>query len=231
MKTSSKDPIASASEGAVKGILSWTEEKIKELLVRFKNRDIAFVQDPKTITLAKEQRKTSEWNLFKEYIEDPDRRILFQMGLTLRKLEAQEQFKELNSLRNKILNRYDAKGLHVAQFIQNGFFGKFLGNILERASTPQKLKFEIENLLENIDMMVFFVKQDDDVDKKTEEVVVKILANSPNTFIICGGGKAMENCEEIMKKTMKRISNYTVELYKTEFKEIYFLNKSGGTFV
>lgn len=230
MEISSEDPLASASEGVTKGVLSWTEEKLKELITKFHNRDIAFVEDPETINLAKEQRKTSEWNLFKEYIEDSDRRILFQMGLTLRKLEARGKIPDLKTLRDKILNKYDTKGLHIAQFVQNGFFGKFLGNILERASTPQRLKFEIENLFENIDKMVLFVKKDNDVDKKTEEVVTKILANSPNTFIICGSGRAMENCENIKGKVMKRISDYVAELYKTEFKEIYFLNKSEESF-
>jgi len=230
LETSSEDPLASAAEGVTKGVLSWTAEKIKALIVKFNNRDIAFVEDIETIEFAKKVRETSEWNLFKEYIEDPDLRILFQMGLTLKRLEKQRKIPKLKSLRDKILNKYDAKGLHIAQFIQNGFFGKFLGNILERASTPQKLKFEIESLFENIDKMVFFVKKDNDVDKKTEEVVTKILANSPNTFIICGSGGAIKNCEKIMGKVMKRISGYAAELYKTEFKEMYFLNKSEESF-
>ena len=224
METSSEKPLVDAAEGATKGALSWTADKIKELINRFENRDIAFVEDPETINLAKKQRKTSEWNLFKEYIEDPDLRILFQMGLTLRRLEKQQ--KQLESLRAKILTKYDAKGLHIAQFIQNGFFGKFVGNILERASTPQKLKFEIENLLNNIEKTTIFIKQLDNEDKKTDEIVTKIMANSPNTFIICSSFSAMRKCEKIKKKVMKRISGYDAELYKTEIKEIYFLNKS-----
>jgi len=189
LETSSEDPLASASRGALRGFLDWSEEKIKELVVKFNNRDIAFVEDPKTINLAKKQRKTSEWSLFIKYIEDPDLRILFQMGLTLRRLEKQQKQRE--SLRIKIHNKYGAKGLHIAQFIQNGFFGKYLGNILERTSTPQKLTH----------------------------------AHSPNTFIICSSWSAMKKCEQIKKNVMKRISGYDAELYKTEIKEIYFLNK------
>lgn len=148
------------------------------------------------------------------------------MGLTSRELDKQKKTADLESLRAKILNKYDTNGLHIAQFIQNGFFGKFLGNILERASTPQKLKFEIETLLKNIDKTVVFIKQNDDVERKTQEIVTKIQANSPNTFIICSSGRASENCEKIKGKVMKRISGYIAELYKTEYKEIYFINKS-----
>lgn len=224
METSSKDPLESASAGVTKGVLSWTEEKVKALVERFQNRDVAFVEDPETINLAKEQRKTSEWNLFKQYIDDPDLRIIFQMGLTLRKLEGKKQL--IESLRNKILDKYDTKGLHIAQFVQNGFFGKFLANALERSTTPQKLKFEIESLFKNVENTVVFVKETDNVEKETQEIITKIRANSPKTFVICSSGFAKKKCKEIKEKTMKRISGYEAELYETRFKEIYFINKS-----
>lgn len=230
METSSKDPLASATEGVTKAFLGWTEEKIKGFVARFHNKDIAFVSDPEIIDLAKKQRKTSEWNLFKQYIEDPNLRILFQMGLTLRRLDEQEKIQELEALRGKIVNKYDTKGLHIAQFIQNGFFGKFFGNVLERTSTPEKLKFEIKNLLQNIERTVVFIKRTDDVEMKTEEILAKIRAHSPNLFIVCSGGRAKTKCGDIMKTVMRRISGYDAELYQTRYKEMYFINKSEESF-
>lgn len=164
MRTSSRDPITSAAEGVTRAFIDWTEEKIKGLVDRFQNKDIAFVSDPETIILVKKQRKTSESELFRDYIEDPDLRILFHMGLTLRRLEKHPR--RLTDLREKILNTYDTKGLHIAQFIQNGFFGKLLGNILGRATTSQKLRFEMKDLFENIERTVIFIQQKDDVGKK-----------------------------------------------------------------
>ena len=221
---SSEDPLASVSKGITEGTLSWTESKIKEFIIKFRNRDIAFVEDIKTIEIIKKQRKTSEWNLFKENIKDKALRILFQMGLTLRKLEDDKKARE--SLREKILNKYGSKGLHFAQFIQNRFFPKYLGNIVERVATPQQLTLEMENSFNNIENTVMFIKQYDDIDKRTEQIVTKINANSPKTFIICSSRSAMGKCEKIKKKVMNRISDYDVELYKTDIKEIYFLNKS-----
>jgi len=221
---SSEKPIVDATEGAIKGFLGWTEDKIKEYIAKFLNRDIAFVSNPEIITLAKKQRKTSQWRVFIRYIADSDLRIQFQMGLTLRELETQP--KQLADLRGKILKKYGPNGLHIAQFIQNGFFGTFYGNILDRVTTPEKLKFEIENLFKNIEQMVAFIQVSDDVTKKTEEIYIKIMAHSPNTFLICSSGSAIIKCEEIKEKVMKRISGYVAELYKTEFKEVYFLNKS-----
>ena len=230
METSSKDPLASAAEGVTRAFLGLTGEKIKRLAARFRKNDIAFVEDPEIMNLAKKQRKTSEWKLFITFIgnDKTDLRVLFQMGLTLRGLESEQQ--KVKSLRNTILKKYGRQGLHIAQFIQNGFFGKFLGNILERTSTPQKLKFEIENLLQNIERTVIFIKQTDDVEMKTEEIITKIQAHSPNLFIVCSGGRAKTKCGNITKKVMKRISGYDAELYETTFKEMYFINKSEELF-
>ena len=123
------------------------------------------------------------------------------------------------------MNKYDASGLHIAQFIQNGLFGKFLANALARTSTPQKLKFEIKNLFDNIEQTVVFVKESDNTDKETQAIVTKIQANSPSTFVICSSGFAKKKCKEIAEKTMKRVSGYNSELSETQFKQIYFLNR------
>lgn len=230
METSSKDPLASATEGVTKGFLHWTEEKIKGYVARFQNRDIAFVSDPEIINLAKKQRETPEWKLFEEYIENRDLRILFQMGLTLRKIARKPKHdfartSHLSSLRNNILSKYGTKGLHIAQFIQGGYFGKIIGNVLERATTPEKLRIEIERILNNIERTTIFIKQSDNVNQKTEEIAIKIMANSPSTFILFGSGNAMIKCETIKEKVMKKISGYEVELYKARYKKIYFINK------
>ena len=146
------------------------------------------------------------------------------MGLALRKLE--QDRKRVESLREKIINKYGTNGLHFAQFVQNGFFPKYLGNIMERTATPQQLTLEMEDSFKNIENTVAFIQRQDDIDKRTEQIVTKINAHSPKTFIICSSKSAMGKCEQIKKNVMKRISDYEVELYKTDIKEIYFLNKS-----
>ncbi len=152
---SSKDPVDSAAKGATKAFLEYSEEKIKQFIEKFKNRDIAFVEDSEIIDIAKEVRETGEWDLFKNYVDNEEFRILFQMGLTLRRLE--KEGKPIEPLKKRILNKYDITGLHIAYFVQNGFFSKYIGNVLERASTPQRLTFEIKNLFENIDNTVIFI--------------------------------------------------------------------------
>jgi hypothetical protein len=222
---SSKDPLASAAEGATKGALDYAEDKIKELVTRFLNRDIAFVQDVETIKTAKDAKHASEYKYFQQYITLSDYRILFQLGLTLRRFEKDN--KRLTLLRDKIVLKYGEKGLHIAQFVQNGLVNKYVGNILETSTIdPEDLTVEIEKLFDNIENIVNYIEQFDNVDKKVKEIVTKILAYSPKTYVICSTKSAMEQCQKVLQRVLKEISNYEVELYKTDIKEVYFLKRT-----
>jgi len=224
---SSLDPIESAAKGLTKGTLEWTHEKLKEWVIKFKDKDLAFIKDIETINLVKEQRETGEWDLFKKYVGDGKLRILFQMGLTFRKLEKEKKHLELDALRKKTFNKFNAKGLHIAEFVQNDLFSKYIGNRLNRAVTSHKLKFEIDDLFNNLENRVAFIQvvHQEKIEKKADEIITKIQANSPDTFIISGSGLAIGVCEQIKEKIVSAISGYEEELYKIEDKKIFFLNR------
>jgi len=223
----STDPIESASKGGAKAILEWSEEKLDLLIKKLKDKDIAFIQDDETIKLAKEQREKGEWHFFKNYVKNRDFRILFQMGLTLRALETEG--KDFDLLTKKIVKKYDVKGLHIAHFVQNGLFSKYIGNVLESASSSEELTFEIEYIFNNIDNVATFIRATDKPKQKIGEIVTKIQAHSPRTFIISSVGGAMSNCEKVKNGVIQKISSeYTCELYESEQKsrKIYFLNRT-----
>lgn len=222
---SSKDPLASVAEGVTKGGLEYAEDKIKGYITRLLNRDLAFIQDVDTINSVKEQRNLSEYKYFKQYIVNRDYRILFQLGLTLRKFEKNN--KRLTRLRDKIVLRYGESGLHIAQFVQNGLINKYVGNILESSTIdPEGLTGEIEKLFDNIENIVNYIEQFDNVDKKVKEIVTKILAHSPKLYIICSSKSAIEKCQRVLNEVSKEIQNYEVELYKTDIKEVFFLKRN-----
>lgn len=190
----------------------------------FFNRDIAFIQDVDTINTVKEQRNLSEYKYFKQYIVNSDYRILFQLGLTLRKFEKNN--KRLTRLRDKIVLKYGESGLHIAQFVQNGLINKCVGNILESSTIdPEDLTGEIEKLFYNIENIVNYIEQFDNVDKKVKEITTKMLAHSPKLYIICSSKSAMGKCQQIINEVLKEIQNYAVELYKTDIKEVFFLKR------
>ena len=115
--------------------------------------------------------------------------------------------------------------MHVAYFVQNGCFSKLLANILERESTTEKLKNEIKKLFLDLEKYVVFVNSRDKVDRKVKEIVTKIDAHSPRTFIISGVGSVVKKCRKIKTQVMEQISGYSIEIYKMENKEMFFLNK------
>jgi hypothetical protein len=53
-----EDPIENASRGAVKGTLDWGTEAIKKLATKFREKQLAFIQDKKTIDIVKEQLRS-----------------------------------------------------------------------------------------------------------------------------------------------------------------------------
>jgi len=209
---------------AMYGTLDWTLDKIKSVVNQITSRDLIFIQDNETIDTAKEQRNTGEFAIYSPYIKKNDYRILFQLGLTLRKIE--EDVKKRENLRSKIYNKYDEKGLHIAELVQNAILNKYLGNMLERANTPKKITFEIGNLFDNIEKFTSFIQTGAmPLDKKANEVSSKIQSFSPKTFILSSREGAMENCRAIKERVEKIILGYNIESVGSKKRKIYFFNK------
>ncbi len=118
------------------------------------------------------------------------------------------------------------KGLHAAYFVQNGLLNKYIGNVLGRVSTMEKLKAEIKDLLENIDDKVAFIKKTDRVNLISRAIITRIEAKNPKTFIISSSHSvAMSVCKSVKKEVMSNISDYEDESYEAKEKQIYFINR------
>ncbi len=64
MSSSTREIIAGVAEGATTAGIKWTEERVKLGIKKIMNRELAFIQDSKTIDIAKEQRGTGEFAFF-----------------------------------------------------------------------------------------------------------------------------------------------------------------------
>lgn len=225
---SSKDSVTKdIAEGVAKAVIDSAREsiskKVDEFVTKLKNRDIAFIEDIETIKTAKEMRLRPEFKFFKERIKNKDFRVLFQMGLTLRRFELLG--KNPDRLIGKIMSKYDINGLHFAWMVQNEIFSKYIGIVLPKSPTLQILEATIMNLIENTDNTVMFINTDDSIRKKINEIVAKIFSNSPKVFIISGVGTAMGKCDKIKDGVMKKISGYTCESYGSKNKKIFFIRR------
>lgn len=223
MEMSSNPAVEGAVKAATEAAIKWTAEKIKEYVIKFRHRDVAFVEDVATIQLALKQRKTSEYTIFKENIEDGRLRILFQLGLTLRGIEKDTE--KCKNLRNTIVKKYGTQGLHISQFVQNGIFAKFLATYLERGLTPEQMKAEIWDLFQHVDQTNSFVQADDDEEKVADAIVTRIQSYSPKTYSISGLKSVKENVRGIAKMVLRKIDGYSPEAYDADIRIIVFLNR------
>ncbi|MDR2699280.1 MAG: hypothetical protein LBC12_00405 [Nitrososphaerota archaeon] len=219
----SDSPVKQVAEGVTAALLNWTKESAKDVARKFRDHKLSFVQDSEVIETAKEQKGTTEYSIFRHYVTDGDLCVLFQMGLTLRKVEADKDKRD--KLRERVLKKFGDEGLHIAQFVQNGLFGKYFAVIMERGLTSEQISKEITDLFNNIELTNSYIKSVDTVKVEVETIVTRIRSRSPNTYIISGSSSAIVKCRQVKDRVMANISGYTVESYKTDTKEIYFINK------
>jgi hypothetical protein len=223
MEMSSNPVVDGAVKAATEVAIKWSTETVKAYVIRFKHREVAFVEDLATIQLALKQRKTSEYKIFCENIHDEKLRILFQLGLTLRGIET--ELEKCQKLRNTVIKKYGTEGLHIAQFVQNGIFTKYYSAFMERGLTPEQLKQAIWNLFQHIDHTNSFVQANDDESKIIDAIVSRINCYNPQTYSISGLRSVKGKVRSIASTVMKRIEGYSVEAYDTDLRVIVFLNR------
>jgi len=216
MEINSEDrTIKDIAEGATKGVLNWTKEftkdQIRSLINKFRHKDIAFIQDIETISVVKEQLRSGEWDISSKYVKDKSLRLLIQMGLTLRKLENGKKFDKLLNLRGKILSKFGSRGLHIAQFVQNGMLTAYLGAVISKISNKNDLINQIEEILNNIDKFVVFIQEKDNSDRKVEEIKTRIYANNPATFMIFGKHSAIKIVKEIRAQLIELFKEHSID--------------------
>ncbi|HIH22412.1 TPA: hypothetical protein HA238_01660 [Candidatus Micrarchaeota archaeon] len=205
--------IKDAAEGAAKGALEFSAEKIDLLVKRFAQGDLAFIEDEANIQLVKDQRKTPEWNQYIKYIKDKDLRLQLEMGLSLKRLQNDKlKRKRLLDLKQKILIKYGDRGVHIAQLVQNGLFGRYVGLLVGNTNNDKEMEEGINSVLLNIDRYVLFVKETDQVEYTSKTIVTRINALVPKAIIIFSRGPiAVKIAKKIIEKTKKEIMGYRFE--------------------
>ena len=210
------------ARGAVRGALDWTTEQVEAFAAKLLNRDLAFVQNEQTIDQIQEERKGEEYLILKQHISNPRLRVLVVMGLTLRRLERDPADKRrLHSLRNKILRKYGASALRAAELVQRGIVGILYMTIISESRSPADISTAIENLLENVDQYAVFIQERDGIRATVDDLVIRIRANQPRTFVILGYGVAIEKAKKVVEGVLEKLpKTYGVERHETE-KEFY----------
>ncbi|MEA3378549.1 MAG: hypothetical protein U9Q69_02810, partial [Nanoarchaeota archaeon] len=77
-----------------------------------------------------------------------------------------------------------------------------------------------------------YISNNEETEKRSQEIITKIRANNPEIFIISSLRSANENCDKVKQVVMSEIENYSVEIYQNDdessnepMKKIYFLKR------
>ncbi|MBT4376521.1 hypothetical protein HOD29_04055 [archaeon] len=223
--TSEIDPIESVAKGVAKGILELGSNKIKELVKKFKERKISFVKDKENLKLVREQYNSGELQIYKNYLENKEKIMILRMGLILRKLEVSGERNRKQKLREDIMKKYKVKGLHIAQFVENGVLNRYIGILLDDIESIENFKEKINDIIENIEKYVIFVKSSD-TERFILEQSLRITAdNLSMIFIISGIGSAAELIKSLEEKLTALLKNYELEKMSKGDKENLFFKR------
>lgn len=219
----SSDQLAEAVEGVTKAALDWSFEKLASFVKKLKERKLAFIVDKKTIDVVREQYHSGESKFYAKYISNKELLFLVRMGLTLRKLEREEN--RLLNLRDKIYHKYGLRGLHIAQFTQSGVLNRYLGMLIEMLISEEDLENTIANVLNNIEKHTLFVLATNngaDITRKSQTI---IDAHSPSIFVITGFKSAAKIVETTRPLLQNIMQNYELERFSGNEKEILFFKR------
>lgn len=216
--TNREDNLAGLSQGATYAVLEWTKDQIAQFVARLRNREIAFVRDPETVSLVREERKGPEWTLFKEHLHDKRLRLIFQMGLTLRRLEKSlEDRNKLLDLRGKILRKFGASGLRAAELVQRGVLGTFYMKFLREAESPVDIESALADLLDRVDLYTAFIQEKDNAREVVRELSIRVLSRVAQIFIVFGYGNAKSKAKEVVEELQKTLpKTYGAEKHETD---------------
>jgi len=222
---SSESPIPDVVEGVTKGVLDWTAEKISDFVTKLKNKKLAFIQEPKTIEVVREQYNSGEAKFYQNYIKDKQLLFYVKLGLTLRKLENDED--RLRNLREKIFRKYGLNVLHIAEFVQNGILNRYVGILLEELTSIAKLEKDISETLSNIEKHTFFVQANHKKSDLLKKATIMISANSPSILIISGVKSAAKLISDNIEQLKEIMKDYEFERFAGGEKETLFFKRKG----
>ena len=208
----------------IEASLEFSKQQIVNFVKKFRDRKLAFIEDEKTIELAKEQYESGESKFYHRYIHDKKLLFLVGMGLTLRKVE--ENAEKRQNLMAKLFNKYKVEGLHVAEFVQNGILNRYNSILLELVDSIEDLEKQIENVLKNIEKYSLFVQGRDRIGEIIRRTINITDSHSPTIFVISGEGSCAKLLGDNVKKIEDSLKRYSLEKISTSNREILFFKLS-----
>ncbi len=210
--------IASAAKTA-----GWITKKASELVAAYRDRKIAFVQDPAKVQIIKDTRKTAEFKTFGRFAAGRQR-VLIQVGLALRAIASKPA--EVEELRQRIIANFELEGLHLAQAVQHGALTIIHQALLDLGLSEQNFDAQMENVIADVDKYVFFVQEKMDAGREAIALLARLRRDNPSVFVIAALGRARETASEVVRELSKPGLGYAITTRSAEWTDSYILTPS-----
>ncbi len=221
-----EDPIRSFGAGVTDSAIEHAREAVAPFLKKLFNHQLAFIQHPENIDLAKEQRKKPEWHVYQRYVKDRRLRILIQSGMSLRELEGDPANSDrIKGLRENIRRKWGPEGLHIAQVVQTGLLVEVFNRALQTSPDEKEATAFIEDTLNDAETYCVFVQVEDDPKKKAREIIARLDANRPEFLYLLSKGKAKDVLYAVAKRVHKQVDGYGWSKKEDKYSFIYILSR------
>jgi len=205
----SPDPIKSAAQGITAASIEWSEQKVRDLVKQFRNRKLAFIKNADNIDLVKEERKSSEYVILKQFVPKAYS-IQVQMGLALRQIASDQP--RVIQLVDKIRRKYGRSGLHVGEITQVGITSQLLTHLTELYRGPDEVIKKLTYFFDHAEDLVIFVRSSDKPNVIIIMIVNRIEVLDAHMMILFGSGHAQNVVDKILKQVEDEMEReYVIE--------------------
>lgn len=204
------DPLTSAAAAKVGEKLSeGAIAKAKQLATRFRQREVAFIEDPETIKLVTDARKNPEYLLLQRFTKDGGKRALLRLGIILRQFETDAS--RIDRERRRVLGTHGLAGWHLAQGMEHGILTLLHEALLRLGVGEKALDAEMGAILQSVDRYVNFVTAGTDPGTETTIIAAKARLAFPLAFAVAGSGGAVSVAGETARGLSKVLVDYLPE--------------------
>ena len=215
-------------EVAARYLVNLTEDAIKALARKISEHRAVGVTDEEGFIERRAARRTAEFANYKRWISDRHLRLVIVNGLVLRTLEENPKNKErIDMTLQWLYDHHEATAVRQAEFVQRGLLLKAISN-LEASGAPEvRVRQQIEALLWGIERFTRFVREDDREELLGDEIRIRTLQVTPNTFVVFGKGRAKSIAKEGVRLAMKSLpSGYVYHPEESKFDYVAMIGEA-----
>jgi hypothetical protein len=209
-----------------------TEAAIRAIAQKIRKELAGGLSDERGFDDRRRARRTAEYATYKHLISDSHLRLVIINGLTLRALEDDPaQQPRIAETLDFLKAKWGPTAVRQAEFVQRGMLLRAIQTLEATGVREGAIGPQIETLLSRVEEHTLFVQARESEQKLGEEIRVRVLRETPNTFIVFGKGYARALAKRGVRIAMEALpSRYAKAVEETKYDYVAFIGeKESGT--